>query len=65
MVERAQSDGYCPDDDPHLLAVAIVSMFNQFCYVQLSGHDPDVDDDACITTLANIFYRAIFCKEAA
>ena len=67
MVERAQSEGYCPDDDPHLLAVAIVSMFNQFCYVQLSGHGPDDvdDDDACITTLANIFYRAIFCKEAA
>ena len=66
MVERAQSEGYCPDDDPHLLAVAIVSMLNQFCYVQLSGRDPDdVDDDACITTLANIFYRAIFCKEEA
>ena len=66
MVERTQSEGYCPDDDPNLLAVAIVSMFNQFCYVQLSGHGPDdVDDDACITTLANIFYRAIFCKEAA
>ena len=66
MVERAQSEGYCPDDDPHLLAVAIVSMLNQFCYVQLSGPDADdVDDDACITTLANIFYRAIYCKEAA
>jgi AcrR family transcriptional regulator len=66
MAERAQSEGYCPDDDPHLLAVAIVSMFNQFCYVQLSGRDPDdVDDEACITTLANIFYRAIYCKADA
>ena len=66
MVRRAQSQGYCPDDDPHLLAVAIVSMFNQFCYVQLSGRDPgDVDDDACITTLANIFYRAIYSTAAA
>ncbi len=66
MVKRAQSEGYCPDDDPHLLAVAIVSMFNQFCYVQLSGRDTgDVDDEACITTLANIFYRAIYCKAAA
>jgi AcrR family transcriptional regulator len=66
MVKRAQAEGYCPGDDPHLLAVAIVSMFNQFCYVQLTGRDPDeVDDDACISTLANIFYRAIFCKEAA
>jgi AcrR family transcriptional regulator len=66
MVRRAQSQGYCPDDDPHLLAVAIVSMLNQFCYVQLSGRDPgDVDDEACITTLANIFYRAIYSTEAA
>jgi len=66
MVERAQAEGYCPDDDPHLLAVAIVSMLNQFCYVQLSGRDPaDIDDIACITTLANIFYRAIYCQEAA
>ncbi len=66
MVTRAQAEGYCPDDNGHLLAVAIVSMFNQFCYVQLSGRDADdVDDEACITTLANIFYRAIYCKEAA
>ena len=66
MVRRAQSQGYCPDDDPNLVAVAIVSMFNQFCYVQLSGRDPgDVDDEACITTLANIFYRAIYSTAAA
>ena len=66
MVRRAQSEGYCPDDDPHLLAVAIVSMFNQFCYVQLSGRNSaEVDDEACVTTLANIFYRAIYCTAAA
>jgi AcrR family transcriptional regulator len=68
MVRRAQSEGYCPDDDPHLLAVAIVSMFNQFCYVQLSGRNSrehsSPDDEACITTLANIFYRAIYCTAA-
>ena len=67
-VKRAQSEGFCPDDDPTLVAVAIVSMFNQFCYAQLSGNAADfgdVDDDACITTLANIFYRAIYCKEAS
>jgi AcrR family transcriptional regulator len=64
-VRRAQADGFCADDDPHLIAVAIVSMFNQFCYVQLSGDKPDVDDQACIGTLANIFYRAIYSKEAA
>ena len=26
-----------PDDDPQLVAVALVSMLNQFCYTQLSG----------------------------
>ncbi len=67
MVKRAQSEGYCPDDDPELIAIAIVSMFNQFCYTQLcgkTGDADDIDDDACITTLANVFYRAIYCKEA-
>ena len=40
-------------------------MFNQFCYVHLSGRDPgEVDDEACIDTLANIFYRAIYCDQA-
>ncbi|HEX7322916.1 MAG TPA: TetR/AcrR family transcriptional regulator [Mycobacterium sp.] len=65
-VKRAQSDGYCADADPHLLAVALVSMFNQFCYVQLSGSRfpaDTPDDTACIDTLSNIFYRAIFYKE--
>ncbi|HZA12189.1 TetR/AcrR family transcriptional regulator [Mycobacterium sp.] len=65
MVRRAQAEGYCADDDPHLIAVAIVSMLNQFCYAQLGGDNPDVDDQACITTLANIFYRAIYCRKAA
>ena len=67
MAKRAQSEGYCPEDEPQLVAVAIVSMFNQFCYVQLSGKAgaaEDLDDEACITTLANIFYRAVYCKEA-
>lgn len=65
-VKRAQADGHCPDDDPELLAVAIVSMLNQFCYVQLAtpraGDGPD--DEACIRTLANIFYRAIYTEES-
>lgn len=67
MVRRAQSDGYCPNDDPELLAVALVAMFNQFCYIQLAGAaaDPDEgpDDQACIDTLANIFYRAVYHRE--
>ena len=45
--------------------VAMVSMLNQFCYTQLAGDGTAdaVDDDACITTLANIFYRTIYHKE--
>jgi AcrR family transcriptional regulator len=66
-VRRAQAEGYCDGDDPGLIAVAIVAMFNQFCYVQLSGarstKAADPDDEACITTLANIFYRAVYAKE--
>ena len=55
-----------PDDDPHLVAVAMVSMLNQFCYTQLCGDAAaaTVDDEACITTLANVFYRTIYHKEA-
>ncbi|BBZ35718.1 TetR/AcrR family transcriptional regulator [Mycolicibacterium confluentis] len=67
MVVRAQRQGHCQGDDPALMASAIVSMLNQFCYVQLAGRDgraaPEVDDDACIRTLSHIFYRAIFSKE--
>ena len=61
MVKSAQQHGFCVDDDAHLVAVAMVSLLNQFCYTQLSGNKADsVDDQACITTLANIFYRTIY-----
>src|SRR6202171_1252329 len=65
-VKQAQREGFSRGDDPHLVAVAIVSMLNQFCYTQLSGDTPAdaVDDEACITTLANIFYRTIYHQEA-
>jgi len=67
MVKQAQRHGFCArEDDPHLMAVAMVSMLNQFCYTQLSGGTASetVDDDACIATLANFFYRTIYHKEA-
>jgi AcrR family transcriptional regulator len=63
-VTRAQAEGYCPDDDPQLIAEAIVAMFNQFCYIQLSGPNSEArppDDQACIQTLANVYYRTIYC----
>lgn len=66
-VERAQRDGYGEGDDPKLIAIALVSMMNQFCYYQFSGDGraDAVDDEACITTLAKIFYRTIYHKETA
>lgn len=67
MIKQAQRQGFCTtEDDPHLMAVAMVSMLNQFCYTRLSGDAAAdaIDDDACITTLANIFYRTIYHKEA-
>jgi AcrR family transcriptional regulator len=67
MVQRAQSDGYCAGDDPRLIALAIVAMLNQFCHLQLAGpaarQGIEPDDEACIATLTNIFYRAIYSKE--
>jgi AcrR family transcriptional regulator len=67
MVKQAQRQSFCArEDDPHLMAVSMVSLLNQFCYTQLSGDTATgtVDDDACITTLANVFYRTIYHKEA-
>ena len=67
MVKQAQRHGFCArEDDPNLVAVAMVSMLNQFCYTRLSGEAAGtaVDDDACIKTLATIFYRTIYHKEA-
>jgi AcrR family transcriptional regulator len=62
-VRRAQAEGYCAGDDPRLVAEAIVAMFNQFCYIQLSGtRTGEPDDQACIQTLANIYYRAIYSR---
>ena len=67
MVRNAQQDGYCQGDDPNLTALALVSMLNQFCYYQFSGdgRSDAVDDEACITTLANVFHRTIYHKESA
>lgn len=66
MAKDAQQQGLCPpDDDPHLMAVALASMLNQFCYTQLSTDKAgSVDDESCISTLAKFFYRTIYPKEA-
>ncbi|BCZ21278.1 TetR/AcrR family transcriptional regulator [Mycobacterium senriense] len=60
-VRRAQAEGHCRGDDPRLIAEAIVAMFNQFCYIQLGRpRAAEPDDQACIQTLANIYYRTIY-----
>ena len=60
-VERAQERGYCPGVDPRLTARAIVAMLNMFCYENLAnGRSADVDDEACIATLADAWYHAIY-----
>jgi hypothetical protein len=47
--------------------MAIVAMFNQFCYRRNSRQsrvEPGRrSHQACIDTLANIFYRAIYYRE--
>jgi len=62
-VERAQRDGYCVGSDPKLVAIALVSMLHQFCCSILTGNADSVDDDACITTLADVCHRTIYHKE--
>ena len=65
MVKRAQSHGYCPGVDPTLTASAIVSMLNMFCYEHLAnGHAGDVDEERCIATLTEMWYRAVYWKPA-
>lgn len=67
LVKQAQQQGFCAGSEPRLIAVALVSMLNQFCYTQLSGKTADdaggIDDAACIKTLADIFYRTIYHRE--
>ena len=65
MIEQAQHDGYCDDGDAKLTAIALISMLNGFCSYQFfgDGSADAVDDEACITTLANVFHRTIYHKE--
>lgn len=62
-VTRAQERGYCPGVDPHLTATAIVGMMNMFSYEKLAnGRAADVDDEACVATLTEIWYRAVYWR---
>ncbi len=67
MVKSAQQQGFCVDDDP-------TSSLSRWCRCSTSSatHScpgtsagSSVDDQACITTLANIFYRTIYHRGTA
>lgn len=63
-IRSAQRRGFSPGADPDLTAGAIVGMLNMFCYENLAnGRASDVNDEACIKTLANAWYHAIYWTE--
>lgn len=63
LVKEAQRQRFCASGESRLAAIALMSMLNQFCSTQLSGHAGGVDDAACIKTLADTFYRTIYHRE--
>ena len=65
-VRGAQRDGFCEGDDPQLTALTLLSMLDRFCYHQFfgDGRASVADDASCITTLAKVFHRTLYYKEA-
>lgn len=62
-VRSAQAKGWCPGMDADLVAQAIVSQLNMFCYEKLAnGRAATVDDEASVATLAELWYRQIYWK---
>lgn len=63
-IVRARSEGYDPGLDTGVLASALVSTLESFCWVWMAGGgDEDVpppDDETAIRTLAAIWYRTVF-----
>lgn len=63
-LERARTDGYETGLDSELLASALVSTLESFCWVWMAaGGDDDIkppDDEQAIQTLAMIWYRTVF-----
>lgn len=66
-IRNAQRSGYSVDVPPGLLASAIVSVLESFCWVwMVAGGDTDVDapdDEAAIETLSLLWYRAVYHRE--
>ncbi|MFI0406682.1 TetR/AcrR family transcriptional regulator [Actinomadura sp. 3N508] len=63
-IRNAERSGYRVGAAPGLLASAIVSVLESFCWVwMVSGGDTDVDapdDEAAIETLSQLWYRAVY-----
>ncbi|TMR05017.1 TetR/AcrR family transcriptional regulator [Actinomadura soli] len=63
-IVRARSEGYDPDLDTEVLASALVSTLESFCWVWMVGGGdegvPAPDDETAIRTLAAIWYRTVF-----
>ncbi|MEO6156616.1 MAG: TetR/AcrR family transcriptional regulator [Ilumatobacteraceae bacterium] len=68
-IERAQARGYCPGADPWLLAGALGSMFEHFCYVSLAQGGAftqrPFDEEDAIRTIAQVWYHSVYWKPAA
>jgi AcrR family transcriptional regulator len=67
-IRSAERSGYRVRVDHGLLASAIVSVLESFCWVWMAaGGDADVeapDDESAIETLAQLWYRAVYHERA-
>lgn len=67
-LRAVQAEGFIPGIDPAIMASAIVSMLESFCWTWLAGSgDKGVnlpDDDAAIDTLTAVWYGAVFARNA-
>lgn len=68
-IRQSQAHGWAPGMDPELMASALTSMIEQFCFVwQYPGSglaQPQLDEDAAVETLWQIWAHAIYWKERA
>lgn len=67
-IEKARADGAPEGRNAWLIASAIVSMLNQFCYVWLAqggeAIEIEFDEEEAIQVLADIWHNAVYCPVA-
>lgn len=68
-IRQSQARGWAPGMDPELMASALTSMIEQFCFVwQYPGSglpQPQLDEEAAVETLWQIWAHAIYWMEPA